>query len=125
MTGAGLAQGTNCGACTPPLINPTNTPVQGTPRVFLIFWGPSWTGSAIDPNGSCAPAGLLPPVAAAQDLFGSLAGTSYNATLSQYGVSNNATLAGCHIDLVASTGTIDLQALINEGAFRWRSGRRF
>jgi hypothetical protein len=58
--------------------------VQSDPRVYLIFWGPNWSGSTV-------PGHLI-------HLFHSLAGSVYNNILSQYGVHNDVQLAGAWDD---------------------------
>src|SRR6185437_9480163 len=71
--------GTLCNApCTPPLVW-RHGKVLRTPHVFLIFWGPKW----IDTKAT-AYASYLAIENRMQLLFGHLAGSSYNAILSQY-----------------------------------------
>jgi hypothetical protein len=60
------------------------------PRVFLIFWGPSW-----HPSDSV-------PIAE-KTLFRELAGSAYNGLLSQYGVHNDVRLAGVAFDRTQPT----------------------
>jgi hypothetical protein len=90
-TGTKAARGVVSG--TPPLTYPANSnnPVQHHPRIYLIFWGPNWTSTDAIITSSKA-------------MFTNIAGTAYNAILTQYYsqnstgtktfISNDAQLAG-------------------------------
>jgi len=58
--------------CSNPVLVPGTGPVQHDPKIFLIFWGPKWTG---EPYGTRT---------AIENLFNHLAGTAYGNVLSQY-----------------------------------------
>jgi len=109
---------------TPPLVYPANSgnPVQHHPRIYLIFWGPNWT--ATDQI-----------VTSSQALLQYLAGSTYNAILTQYYsesssvrtyIGNDAQLAGYALDSSNTPTTVNDATVTNEivavsGAKGWQN----
>lgn len=95
----------NYAPCAPPLTFHGGA-VQHAPRVYVVFWGPKWTGLT----------GLQDAVTG---MFGALSGSAFQQVLSQYydttgTVTAGMTFAGAWVDPVAPPPVVDQTMLVNE-----------
>jgi len=83
--------------CDPPLSNPDNGPVEASPTVYVIFWGPDWPTPCLSPDSSEVAGQIEQYALNLLQPIGNTGLLSWYAILTQYG-SGAPTFGGCWVD---------------------------